>query len=65
MRAPGIEPEQKAWKALIITPRSHPQNQGLNTIFVLVFYYYKKRIILLLLKKVKKIRKFLFSKKCS
>ena len=25
VRAPGIEPEQKAWKALIITPRSHPR----------------------------------------
>ena len=26
MRTPGFEPGLRAWKALIITPRSHPQN---------------------------------------
>jgi hypothetical protein len=27
MRAPGIEPGFKAWKALVITPRPHPQGE--------------------------------------
>ena len=39
MRAPGIEPGQRAWKALIIASRSHPQIKGENTVFVFVFYY--------------------------
>jgi hypothetical protein len=28
VRAPGIEPGFKAWKALVITPRPHPLGDG-------------------------------------
>ena len=38
MRTPGLEPGQKAWKALIITARSHPQIDRLNIFPVFVIY---------------------------
>ena len=39
MRAPGIEPGQRAWKALIITPRSHPQTrQVIQELLRIVFF---------------------------
>ena len=38
MRTPGIEPGQRAWKALIITSRSHPH--------FLTLYYFSNYFLL-------------------
>ena len=54
VRTPGIEPGQRAWKALIIASRSHPHKLAMEYLFYFCNLLSKKELFIL----------FNYSKRC-